>query len=297
MSFRDLKQNRQQELEKLSKMIAAQTSQNTTQEKDERFWYPEVDKLGNGFAIIRFLPAPEGEDSPTVRIFNRSFQGPTGKWYIENDLSTIGGEDPVYKLNQKLAGGVAWDSIPKHIKDILSKQKRKTTFIANVYIVKDPANPENEGKVFLYKYGVKIQSKINEKMNPTFEGEERVNPFDLWEGANFKIKIRKEDGFRNYNASEWEVPGPLLKDDSKLEEIYKSEHSLTQFIAPDQFKSKEELEAKLALVVGNLGSVKPASPTFSKTAEVKESKESVPAWEGDDEIDESFFEKLSEEVE
>lgn len=298
MSFRDLKQNKKETLEKLSAKIAKITSNGGDFEADARFWYPEVDKFGNGFAVIRFLPAPEGEDSPTVKVFYRSFQGPTGKWYIENDLSTIGQKDPVHELNEKLRGNVAWDNIPGDLKAIISKQKRKTSFIANIYVVKDPAKPENEGKVFLYKFGVKIQEKINSKMNPSeaeiAAGDERLNPYDFWDGANFRLKIRKQDGFRNYEQSVFESPSPLLGgDDEALEAIYKSQYSLQDFLKPEQFKSREELELKLASVVGNLGVTSAKAPVEVQTS--KAEKEAVAPWEGDDEIDDQFFEKMGEE--
>lgn len=296
MAFRDLKQNRQKDLEKIAATFAKKAGE--TQNNDDRFWYPDVDKVGNGMAVIRFLPSPDGESSPTVRLFNRSFQGPTGKWYIENDLTTIGQDDPVNDLNRKLVGGMKWEEVPEKIKEVVRKQKRKETYIANIYVVKDPAHPENEGKNFLFKYGPKIRGMINDKMNPTFEGEERLNPFDLWEGANFKIKITKKDKYRNYDTSEFLTPGPLFKtkageaDDEAMEKVYNAAYPLEPFVSADKFKSREVLEQKLKEVLGNTDRVS-AEPA-TKQVEEKTGKVSKPAWEATDEddIDPEMFANL-----
>lgn len=298
MAFRDLKQNRQQQLEK----IADQFAKNNTSEAandDDRFWYPDVDKAGNGLSTIRFLPTPDGEDSPSVRLFTRSFQGPTGKWYIENCLTTIGQDDPVNDLNRKLVNGMEWAQVPDKVKEVVRKQKRKEVYISNIYVIKDNLHPENEGKVFLFKYGKKIRDMINEKMNPSFEGEQRINPFDLWEGANFKIKISKVDKYRNYDKSSFEAQGPLFvnkagePDDERMEAVYNSEYKLATFIAPDQFKPREVLEAKLNAVLGNTGRVKIDEEIDEpKVTAPKAGKVEKPAWEGEDEIDEKFFENL-----
>ena len=204
----------------------------TDNKKDDRFWYPNVDKAGNGYAVIRFLPPPSNEDTPFVRIFEHGFQGPTGSWYIENSLTTIGKPDPVGELNNTL-----WNSGLDSDKEIARKQKRKLHFISNVYVITDQQNPENEGKVFLFKYGKKIFDKLNEAMNPEFADEDALNPFDFWEGANFKLKIRNVEGYRNYDKSEFAKPTALFEDDDEMETVWKKQHSLQEFIAPGKFKS------------------------------------------------------------
>ena len=230
-TFAALKRERTTSFDKLTKEVEKLSSNNQqNRNEDDRYWKPETDKAGNGYAVIRFLPAPQGEDVPFVRIWNHGFQGPGG-WYIENSLTTIGQQDPVGEYNSKL-----WNSGNESDKDIVRKQKRRLTYISNIYIVSDPSNPQNEGKVFLYKYGKKIFDKINEQMNPTFQDETAVNPFDLWEGANFKMKIRHVEGYRNYDKSEFDAPSPLLEDDDEMEKVWNSQHSLAAFIAPDQFK-------------------------------------------------------------
>ena len=217
-------------------------------QKDERFWQPEVDKSGNGYAVIRFLPPPKGEDLPWVRIWNHAFQGPTGKWYIENSLTTLSKQDPVSELNSEL-----WNSGTEDNKNIARKQKRKLVYTSNIYIVKDPAHPENEGKVFLYKFGKKIFDKVKDAMQPTYEDEEPVNPFDFWKGANFKLKIRNVEGYRNYDKSEFDTAAPLLDDDDELEAIWSKEYSLQEFLDPKNFKSYDDLKAKLEQVLSTAG--------------------------------------------
>jgi hypothetical protein len=211
---------------------------------DDRFWVPDVDKAGNGYAVVRFLPAPSGEDVPFVRLWDHGFKGPGG-WYIEKSLTTLGKEDPVGELNSKL-----WNSGVESDKQIARDQKRRLYFISNIYVVSDPAHPENNGKVRLYRYGKKIFDKINDIMNPTFQDEKPINPFDLWEGATFKIKIRNVEGYRNYDKSEFDKPAPLLEDDESLEKIWKTEHSLQEFLDPKNFKPYEELKAKLNRTLG-----------------------------------------------
>jgi len=211
---------------------------------DERLWKPEMDKSGNGYAVIRFLPAPDGEDLPWAKLFSHAFQGPGG-WYIENSLTTIGGKDPVGELNREL-----WNTGTESNKDIVRKQKRKLSFYANIYVVKDPANPQNEGGVFLYKFGKKIFDKIMDAMQPEFEDETAINPFDFWQGANFKLKLKKVAGYWNYDSSEFDRPSPLLDDDDALEAIWKKQYSLTSIVAEDQFKSYDELKKRLDYVLG-----------------------------------------------
>jgi hypothetical protein len=220
---------------------------------DDRFWTATVDKAGNGYAVIRFLPAPENEDVPFVRMFDHGFQGPGG-WYIENSLTTIGKNDPVSEYNSKL-----WNSGIEANKDIVRKQKRRLHFISNIYVVSDSGNPSNEGKVFLFKYGKKIFDKLKEAMEPQFADEEAINPFDLWAGANFKLKIRQVEGYRNYDKSEFDKTGPLLDDDKDLEKVWKGEHSLQAFLASSNFKSYDELQARLAKVLGDPSAQKRAA--------------------------------------
>jgi hypothetical protein len=234
----------------------------TTNQEDNRFWQPEVDKVGNGYAVIRFLPPCKGEDLPWVRIWNHGFQGPSGKWYIEDSLTTIGLPDPVSELNNQL-----WNSGNEADKDIARAQKRKLTYISNILVVTDPAHPENEGKVFLYKYGKKIFDKIKDVTDPQFQDEEPVNPFDFWNGANFKLKIRKVEGYRNYDKSEFDKPSPVASSDEEIAAIWDQQHALKPFVDPAKFKSYDELKAKLNQVLGN--------PAASKRAEEIEIDEPV----------------------
>lgn len=264
-SFAALKQQRQSSLDALTKELTKLNAPAAGSDEDNRFWKPSVDKAGNGMATIRFLPAPEGEDMPFVRIFEHGFKGPTGSWYIENSLTTLGKQDPVSEYNSQLWNSTNDDASParKQVRD----QKRRLNFISNILVVKDSANPDNEGKVFLYKYGKKIFDKINEAMNPQFDDEKPMNPFDLWEGANFKLKIRQVEGYRNYDKSEFDSPAPISKDDDQLEKIWKQEHSLQAFLDPSKFKSYDELKAKLARVLGLDGSAAGARANATKKAE------------------------------
>jgi hypothetical protein len=247
MSFSDLK--KQSSLGSLTqKLVKEMEKMNTSSNgADDRLWKPEMDKTGNGYAVIRFLPAPESEDLPWVKMYAHGFQGPGG-WYIENSLTTIGQKDPVSEHNREL-----WNSGSDKDKETVRKQKRKLSYYSNIYIVKDPANPSNEGKVFLFKYGKKIFDKIMAAMQPEFEDETPINPFDFWQGANFKLKIRKVDGYWNYDKSEFDRPAPLLDDDEAMEGIWKKEYSLNQLIAPTEFKTYEELEKRLKYVLGQKG--------------------------------------------
>jgi hypothetical protein len=278
-------------LEKLAKAIE-QLNTAESPSKEDNFWKPEVDKAGNGYAVIRFLPQPaiDGDDAlPWVKVFNHGFQGPGG-WYIENSLTTLGQKDPVSEYNTQL-----WNSGVEANKEIARKQKRRLSYISNVYIVEDPKNPENEGKVFLYKYGKKIFDKINEAMNPQFEDEKAVNPFDLWSGANFKLKIRKVEGYQNYDKSEFESASVLGDfDDDRLESIWKSEHSLKEFLAPENFKSYDELKAKLDKVLG-LSGQSPQPKTTVEQAKAAPARKAAPVDVDSDEDDLSYFSKLAEE--
>jgi len=221
---------------------------------DDRLWKPEMDKTGNGYAVIRFLPAPDGEDLPWVKLYAHAFQGPGG-WYIENSLTTTGGKDPVSEYNREL-----WNSGIDADKDTVRKQKRKLSFYANIYVVQDKANPQNEGKVFLYKFGKKIFDKVMEAMQPEYEDETAINPFDFWQGANFKLKLKKVAGYWNYDSSEFAAPSPLLDDDDALEALWKKQYSLQALVAADQFKSYDDLDKRLKMVLGQ----KPANRRFDE---------------------------------
>jgi len=248
MSFAELKKKSSSNFQFLQKELEKSSSNNNA---DDRFWKPEVDASGNGYAVIRFLPAPDGETVPWAKVYSHAFQG-TGGWYIENSLTTLGEKDPVGEVNRRL-----WNSGAEEDKDTARKQKRKLSYYSNIYVVKDPKNPENEGKVFLYKYGKKIHDKVLAAMQPEFQDETPVNVFDLWEGANFKLKIKKVAGYWNYDSSEFDSVSALSADDSELEATWKLEHSLEAFTAKDNFKSYEDLEARLNLVLGT-GSRPPA---------------------------------------
>jgi hypothetical protein len=244
MSFADLK--KQSSLGSLTqKLVKEVEKMNTTGGgADERLWKPELDKTGNGYAVIRFLPSPDGEDIPWAKLYSHAFQGPGG-WYIENSLTTTGGKDPVSDYNREL-----WNSGNEADKDTVRKQKRKLSYYSNIYVVKDQVNPQNEGKVFLFKYGKKIFDKVMEAMQPEFEDETPINPFDFWQGANFKLKIVKKDGYWNYDKSEFDSPSPLLEDDDALEALWKKQYSLTAVTAADQFKTYDVLEKRLKYVLG-----------------------------------------------
>jgi hypothetical protein len=284
-------------LEALTAELSKVNGTGESKSSDDRFWTATVDKAGNGYAVIRFLPSPPDEDVPFVRVFDHGFQGPGG-WYIENSLTTIGKQDPVSEYNSKL-----WNSGVEANKEIARKQKRRLHFVSNIYVVSDPGNPTNEGKVFLYKYGKKIFDKLNDAMNPQFPGDEPVNPFDLWAGANFKLKIRNVEGYRNYDKSEFDKVGALLSDDEELEGIWKSEHSLQEFLAPKNFKSYEELQSRLMKVLDeNTPAVKVARAEdedlpWAREAPAPKFKaaETPKHMAADDEDDESleFFKKLA----
>jgi len=291
-SFANLKRS-SGNLDKLAKAIEQlNTSESST--KEDNFWKPEVDKAGNGYAVIRFLPQPsvDGDDAlPWVKVFNHGFQGPGG-WYIENSLTTLGQKDPVSEYNSQL-----WNSGIEANKEVARKQKRRLSYIANIYVVEDSKNPQNEGKVFLYKFGKKIFDKINEAMNPAFEDEKPLNPFDMWNGANFKLKIRKVEGYQNYDKSEFESPSALLNDDDKLEAIWKKEYSLKEFLLPENFKSYDELKARLDKVLGLDGSPVVAKTTVEQAKAMPRKPAPVMADAGiaEDDDDLAYFSKLAEE--
>jgi len=248
MSFADLK--KQSKLGNLTAKLVKEVEKMNTNSgsSDDRLWKLDVDKSGNGYAVIRFLPAPNGEDLPFVKLYSHAFQG-SGGWYIENSLTTLGQKDPVSELNSEL-----WNNGTDAGKELARKQKRKLTYISNIYVVKDPANPSNEGKVFLYKFGKKIFDKLTAAMQPEFEDEEAIDPFDFWQGANFKLKAKNVAGYRNYDSSEFAAPSPLLEDDDAMEAIWKKQYSLAELVAADQFKTYDELKKRLEYVLGSKGS-------------------------------------------
>ena len=296
MSFASLK--KQSKLGSLTAKLVKEVEKmsNTGGQGDDRLWKLEVDKGGNGYAVIRFLPAPDGEDLPFVKLYSHAFQGPGG-WYIENSLTTLGQKDPVSEFNSQL-----WNNGTDAGKDTARKQKRKLTYISNIYVVKDPTNPENEGKTFLYKYGKKIFDKLTAAMQPEFEDEEAIDPFDFWQGANFKLKAKNVAGYRNYDSSEFAATSALLDDDDAMESIWKKEYSLAELVAADQFKSYDELKTRLGYVLGNkqvrndaetveqeVEDVRASTPV----AETVESVSKAPAADEDDDAL-SYFAKLAE---
>ena len=301
MSFKDLK--KQSSLCSLTQKLVKEVEKmnNTGGGGDDRLWKPEVDKTGNGFAVIRFLPSPEGEEIPWAKMYSHAFQGPGG-WYIENSLTTNGKKDPVSDHNREL-----WNSGNESDKDIVRRQKRKLSYYANIYVVKDQSNPDNEGKVFLYKFGKKIFDKVMEAMQPEFEDETPINPFDFWQGANFKLKIVKKDGFWNYDKSEFDKVSPLLDDDDALEALWKSEYSLTDLVASDKFKSYDDLEKRLKYVLGQRPAQRRVdeeledesegrgtfTPDFKSRAPVAAAPVASASAEEDDAL--SYFQKLAEE--
>ncbi len=254
MAFADLK--KQSKLGSLTaKLVKEVEKMNTTSgSSDDRLWKLDVDKSGNGYAVIRFLPAPESEDLPFVKVYSHAFQGPGG-WLIDNCLTSVNQKCPICEHNSQL-----WNSGIDANKEVARKQKRKLTYVSNIYVVKDPANPENEGKVFLFKYGKKIFDKIAAAMQPEFEDEQAIDPFDFWQGANFKLKAKNVAGYRNYDSSEFAAAGALLDDDDELEAIWKKQYSLSEFVSPDQFKSYEDLRKRLDYTLGLKGTPKLQDP-------------------------------------
>ena len=262
---------------------------------DDREWKPTVDKAGNGYAVIRFLPAVEGDDLPWAKYWDHFFQGPTGQWYVEKSLTTISKDDPVSEMNSKL-----WNTGIEADKDTARKRKRRLHYVSNIYVVSDPENPENEGKVFLFRYGKKIFDKITAAMSPEFEDEKAINPFDFWEGANFKLKIRKVDGFWNYDKSEFEDTSKLFEDDSEADKVWQSQYSLAEFTAASNFKSYDELKTRLDAVlsgtvkVGNVADTMDDAPVAKPKVDTKPTttKVETPVVEEDDTL--AYFEKLAE---
>ena len=302
MSFAKLK--KQSKLGSLTQKLVKEVEKmnNTGGQGDDRLWKLEVDKGGNGYAVIRFLPAPDGEDLPFVKLYSHAFQGPGG-WYIENSLTTLGQKDPVSEFNSQL-----WNNGTDAGKDTARKQKRKLTYISNIYVVKDPTNPENEGKTFLYKYGKKIFDKLTAAMQPEFEDEEAIDPFDFWQGANFKLKAKNVAGYRNYDSSEFTKTEALLDDDDALETVWKDQFSLEEFTKADQFKSYQDLEKRMNAVLNPSTTRKSLDPetfdeqeqvTLKSRDQIKEEasvlKEPVAVAADDNDDALSYFQRLAEE--
>lgn len=299
MSFSKMKKNAGKVEGIMEQLEKIQTSEKTNY-KDDRFWKPELDKSDNGYAVIRFLPAVEGEDTPWVRVFNHGFKG-RGGWYIENCPTTIGKKCPLCEANSEL-----WNSGDEADKDIARGRKRRLQYVANIMVVEDPKNPDNEGKVFLYKFGKKIFDKIMESLQPEFADEEPVNPFDFWKGANFKLKIRKVAGFTNYDKSEFASPSALHDDDEVLEKIWNQQHALQEFVREDQFKSYDDLKARLDMVLsGGARGGDVADSAEDVSAEVKQvrreqfkknAEEESGTTDSNDEDDAlAYFERLANE--
>jgi len=293
MDFETLKSS-SSNFDKLTK--ALETNLNTEDQsnknkyQDDRFWKPELDKTGNGYAVIRFLPAVEGEELPWQRVWSHAFQGPGG-WYIENSLTTLNQKDPVSEENTRL-----WNTGVDSDKEIARKRKRKLSYYSNILVVSDPKHPENEGKVFLFKFGKKIFDKITEAMQPAFEDEAAINPFDFWKGANFKLKIRKVDGYWNYDKSEFETPTTVASDDNAIKEIWAKQYALKPFLAADNFKTYDELKEKLNRVLAGARkteTVDNADLPPQSNGSAKSMNDSVDASDDDDTM--SYFSKLAED--
>ena len=301
MDFNTLKQS-SSNFDTLTKAIEANLSpednkNNKSKYQDERLWKPELDKTGNGYAVIRFLPAVEGEDLPWQRVWSHAFQD-MGGWYIENSLTTLGQKDPVSEDNTRL-----WNTGLDSDKEIARKRKRKLSYFANILVISDPKHPEKEGKTFLFKFGKKIFDKITEAMQPAFEDEKPVNPFDFWKGANFKLKIRKVDGYWNYDKSEFDSPTPIKENDEAIEQVWDKQYALKPFLAPENFKSYDELKAKLDKVLSGTRStgtaedvtIPPVTNVVPVKTETVDNTSPTPLTEDDSDETLSYFSKLAEE--
>lgn len=308
LSFNEMKRGSASSFDKLNQELSKLNTPTYDKSGDVGFWKPTTGKDGNGYAVIRFLPASEGEDIPFVRLWSHGFKGPTGQWYIENSLTTLGSDvaDPVSELNKTL-----WNSGIEADKETVRKQKRKLNYYSNIYVVKDPGNKENEGKVFKFKYGKKIWDKINDQMNPPFPDKEPYNPFDFWQGANFALRVRQVEGYPNYDSSSFEPQGQLA-DDSALEGIWKQQYSLQEIVAPKQFKSYDELKRRLDRVLGGGSSPSRASEhddtfsgqepwktespaqTFKERQASKPAAAAAPAHEEEEDDEMAYFRKLAD---
>ena len=294
MSFETLKRNRGANINKIIQAAESANGGETKSYADDRIWKPTVDKAGNGYAVIRFLPGKDGE-IPFVRYWDHGFKGPTGMWYIENSLTSIGQNDPVGELNSKL-----WNSGIESDKEKARAQKRRLHYVTNIYVANDPSAPHNEGKVFLYKFGKKIFDKIYDLMNPAFADEKPIDPFDMWEGADFKLKIRNVEGYRNYDKSEFTSPVQLLDgNEDQLKTVYEGMHDLTEFTNPKNYKTYDELKTKLMRVLGE-DMTSMGSMTMKEEVKINDpiaAVEPVTAEEvsSEDEDTMSYFAKLAKE--
>ncbi len=295
MDFETLKSS-SSNFDKLTKALETnlnpEDQSNKNKYQDDRFWKPELDKTGNGYAVIRFLPAVSGEDLPWQRVWSHAFQGPGG-WYIENSLTTLNQKDPVSEENTRL-----WNTGVDSDKEIARKRKRKLSYYSNIYVVSDPKHPENEGKVFIFKFGKKIFDKITEAMQPAFDDETPINPFDFWKGANFKLKIRKVDGYWNYDKSEFEGVSQIKESDDDIKNIWSKQYPLNPFVDPSNFKTYDELKEKLNRVImgqRNTETVENVDLPPQSTTSVPSSSDvkSKPASDDDDTL--SYFSKLADE--
>lgn len=297
VDFSSLKKSSSSSISKLNDELTKLATPSSKPQDDERMWRPEVDKAGNGYAVIRFLPAPAGEDVPFARLFDHAFKG-AGGWLIDGCLTSVGEKCPVCEHNSAL-----WNTGTKDNQAIVRNQKRKLSFFSNVYIVKDPAHPENEGKVMLYKYGKKIFDKLNAAMNPEFEDEKPLNPFDMWSGANFKLKIRKVDGYSNYDKSEFESPSALFDDDGELEKIWKREYPLVTFLDRKNFKTYDEVKSRLNKVLALEGATAPSRQDMWEKEEAPPPRAAAPKavpkadvpWDDQEDDDLAMFQKLANE--
>ena len=305
MDFESLKQsqsNFDQITKALETKLAPEDQANKNKYQDDRLWKPELDKTGNGYAVIRFLPASNGEEMPWQRVWTHAFQD-KGGWYIENSLTTLNQKDPVSEENTRL-----WNTGLDSDKEIARKRKRKLSYYSNIYVVSDPKHPENEGKVFLFKFGKKIFDKITEAMQPAFEDEKPINPFDFWKGANFKLKIRKVDGYWNYDKSEFEGVSQIKDSDDDIKAIWEKQYPLKPFVDPSNFKTYDELKEKLNRVLTGTQSavtadqidLPPMSATTAKSEDspaMSSTTVSMPSSELDNDEDDtlSYFSKLADE--
>jgi hypothetical protein len=300
MDINTLRKMRTQDFGKISSEFdkIANPQSDSKSYQDDRFWKLEADKAGNATATLRFLPRAEGDELPWVKIFSHGFQGPTGKWYIENSLTTIGENDPVGELNSRL-----WNTGSDADKEVARKQKRKLAYYANVLIVSDPKHPENEGKVKLFKFGKKIFDKIMDKARPTFEDETPVNVFDFWEGADFKLRMRKVDGYPNYDQSAFQEPSPVADSEEEILTIANSQFKLAEFLDKKNFKTYEELARKMASVLEGSSSNTPSAASMSDDDEpvrqikatAPKSKVSIASSDDNDEEALSYFKKIAME--
>jgi hypothetical protein len=289
-NFQDYLKNRSSVFDTMTASIKKEVNGEKTY-GDDRIWKPKMGQDGTGYAVVRFLPGTDSNKTPWVKIFDHAFQGPSGKWYIENSLTTIGQKDPISEYNSKL-----WNSGIESNKDVARKQKRRTSYYANVLVIKDPSDPASEGKVKIFKFGQKIFEKIMTALQPEFADDAALNPFDLFEGANFRIKLKTVAGYWNYDASDFERPSPLSEDESKLESIFNAQHDIHDLVSPDKFKTYDELTEKMNSVL-NDGSTSYDAPVqkAAPQAVAKPAPAAVTAATSSSEDDdlESYFKSLA----